>query len=111
MLDITCSPGDPIFFLHHSNLDRLWWEWQSMDLQARLVDLGGQNVPTADYISGQGLYNVTDSWLNYDGDDGGNVTTLNHTLSVLNLLPNTTVGDVMNFQGGGMEGKLCYEYV
>lgn len=22
------SPNDPIFFLHHCNVDRLWWQWQ-----------------------------------------------------------------------------------
>lgn len=106
MLDITCSPGDPIFYLHHTNLDRLWWEWQSQN-SSRLTDMTGQNIPTAEYIAQQGLYNVTDAWLDYDGDNGGNMTTLNHTLSVLGLLPNATVADVMDIQGG----LLCYEYV
>lgn len=22
------SPNDPVFFLHHCNVDRLWWDWQ-----------------------------------------------------------------------------------
>lgn len=22
------SPNDPIFFLHHANVDRIWWKWQ-----------------------------------------------------------------------------------
>jgi tyrosinase len=22
------SPNDPIFFLHHANIDRIWWNWQ-----------------------------------------------------------------------------------
>ena len=22
------SPNDPVFYLHHANVDRLWWEWQ-----------------------------------------------------------------------------------
>lgn len=107
MLDITCSPGDPIFFLHHTNLDRLWWDWQAMDLPTRYTNMTGQNVPTAEYISSMELYNVTDSWLDYDGDNGGNMTTLNHTLGVLELVPNRTVADVMNIQGG----FSCYEYV
>lgn len=124
MLDVTCSPGgkslcksiiksiliniDPIFFLHHTNLDRLWWNWQAMDLESRLTDISGQNVPDADYISQMGIYNVTDSWLNYDGDNGGNVTTLNHTLSVVGLIPNATIADVMDIRGGSL---LCYEYI
>jgi tyrosinase len=69
--------------------------------------MGGQNVPTAEYIEQMEIYNVTDSWLDYDGDNGGNVTTLNHTLSVVGLMANTTVGEVMNIQGR----LLCYEYV
>jgi hypothetical protein len=27
MLSMT-SPNDPIFFLHHSNVDRIWAKWQ-----------------------------------------------------------------------------------
>jgi len=23
------SPNDPLFFLHHANVDRLWWKWQN----------------------------------------------------------------------------------
>ncbi|KAL4252674.1 Di-copper centre-containing domain superfamily protein [Pleurotus pulmonarius] len=42
MNDEWSSPGDPVFYLHHSNLDRIWWEWQSMDLKARLRDISGR---------------------------------------------------------------------
>jgi tyrosinase len=27
MSDASVSPADPIFWLHHANLDRLWWKW------------------------------------------------------------------------------------
>jgi hypothetical protein len=25
------SPNDPVFWLHHANVDRLWWLWQSLN--------------------------------------------------------------------------------
>ncbi|OHF02032.1 hypothetical protein CORC01_02611 [Colletotrichum orchidophilum] len=34
------APNDPLFFLHHSQLDRLWWMWQQRNLRARLSDYG-----------------------------------------------------------------------
>jgi tyrosinase len=27
MSDASVSPADPVFWLHHANLDRLWWVW------------------------------------------------------------------------------------
>jgi len=27
MSDASVSPADPVFWLHHGNLDRLWWDW------------------------------------------------------------------------------------
>ena len=44
MLDVSLSPGDPIFWLHHTYLDKLWWEWQSMNLSSRLTDISGPNT-------------------------------------------------------------------
>src|SRR5215471_12396668 len=25
---IATAPADPVFWMHHCNIDRLWWEWQ-----------------------------------------------------------------------------------
>jgi len=44
MMDPIASPGDPIFYLHHTWLDKVWWEWQLLDLPARLTDIGGRNT-------------------------------------------------------------------
>jgi tyrosinase len=27
MGDASVSPADPVFWMHHANLDRVWWEW------------------------------------------------------------------------------------
>jgi tyrosinase len=30
-MNSSSSPADPIFFLHHANLDRIWAEWQQQN--------------------------------------------------------------------------------
>lgn len=27
MSDASVSPADPVFWMHHANLDRIWWQW------------------------------------------------------------------------------------
>lgn len=44
MLDPIASPGDPIFYLHHTYLDKVWWGWQALNLPARLSDMTGRTV-------------------------------------------------------------------
>ncbi|KAI8461004.1 hypothetical protein BY996DRAFT_6689643 [Phakopsora pachyrhizi] len=48
--DFFCSPGDPIFYLHHAMIDRVWWIWQNFkDLEERQSALAGTrtmyNIP------------------------------------------------------------------
>ena len=38
---------DPVFFLHHTQLDRLWWRWQQVDEAARLKDYSGKAAYTS----------------------------------------------------------------
>jgi len=45
MSDASVSPADPVFWLHHANLDRLWWQWHSSAAGA------GQNPVIAGAIS------------------------------------------------------------
>ncbi|KAJ6031582.1 tyrosinase central domain protein [Penicillium herquei] len=49
--DLFTSPTDPVFFLHHAQVDRMWWTWQSRDLENRRYALSGtqtlENVPAS----------------------------------------------------------------
>ncbi|KAF3927857.1 Tyrosinase [Dactylellina cionopaga] len=98
MGDLNISPGDPAFWLHHANLDRVWWSWQKLNYPARLTDFGGPSC-------------IMD-WYN-PAVPGGGQKCPNATLSqTLNLQwadvvkPNVgvTVKDVMNI------ADLCYDY-
>jgi len=128
MLDPIASPGDPLFYLHHTWLDKLFWEWQSLDLPARFFDISGQNLPTP-FGSGPPPPTTDPSGLPLlfppleafpplpalvpppgsplPQGDPGNTTTLNHILDMLGVIPSATIRDVMDI-GGPL---LCYEYV
>lgn len=116
MGDLYASPADPIFYrefdallstlethpkrswlkltiqVHHANLDRVWWSWQSYDLENRLGDISGPIF-----------------LMDYDNVQGGNVT-LDFEMTVGVSGPNVTVGDVMDITGGGGDGIVCYTY-
>ncbi len=83
--------ADPLFYLHHANLDRIWAKWQSAD-SSRLTDISG---PVTQF--GYPFGNATNTQ---------NVT-LAFPLSLGDIAPNVTVGDVMSTQGN----TLCYTYV
>jgi tyrosinase len=109
--------------LHHGWVDRLWWEWQERDRSKRLKDMSGTN--TMDPVTGffeffPILGNLTVQ-LNIFGHptpeilalapnprngDPGNVTTLNHVLTSLGVIPDVRIKDVMDTTGG----YLCYTF-
>ena len=75
--------ADPIFFLHHAQLDHLWWLWQQQDLQ-RLKEYAGKH-----------MYNSTDD--NASGLD---------MLQFGGFVEDIPVVRVMNTKNG----FLCYQY-
>jgi len=42
--DANTSPGDPLFYFHHTSLDRLWWIWQMQDPTNRLNSIPFVNM-------------------------------------------------------------------
>jgi tyrosinase len=44
MVDVFASPGDPVFYLHHAMVDRVWWLWQIQDLKKRTQVLNGTST-------------------------------------------------------------------
>ncbi|KAI0127800.1 hypothetical protein BJ170DRAFT_387864 [Xylariales sp. AK1849] len=106
MQDAALSPGDPVFFLHHTNLDRLWWLWQSANLTSRLTDMGGQNVPTAAFNAQNDWAAPGANFTDYSGDPA-NITTLSHVLSMYDMIPNVTIAEIMDIGGN----VTCAEYV
>lgn len=43
--DPMTSPGDPLFYFHHTSLDRIWWIWQMQDVENRLYALPNASMP------------------------------------------------------------------
>ncbi|EEU41258.1 uncharacterized protein NECHADRAFT_83487 [Fusarium vanettenii 77-13-4] len=93
LMDLYSSPNDPIFWVHHAQLDYLWSLWQKAD-KSRLADVGGARTldgfgPSGDKVELTTL--DTPLWMGFMNDD----------------VPVKAVMDTINRDG---EGVLCYEY-
>jgi tyrosinase len=44
MLNGVSSPGDPLFYLHHTWLDKVFWDWQARDRATRTTTISGTNI-------------------------------------------------------------------
>lgn len=83
------SPGDPLFWLHHAFVDRLWWQWQKKDLKKRVKDISGYTTLI-------------------EPEEGGWVkTSFEDEMDMMGLIPNANIGQLMHIQ----DGILCYDYV
>nr|XP_036582174.1 uncharacterized protein CTRU02_07740 [Colletotrichum truncatum]KAF6790834.1 hypothetical protein CTRU02_07740 [Colletotrichum truncatum] len=49
----STSPNDPLFFLHHVQIDRLWWLWQQEDLETRTNDFSGIRILASGQVDEQ----------------------------------------------------------
>ncbi|KAK3377598.1 hypothetical protein B0H63DRAFT_477473 [Podospora didyma] len=120
--DSITSSGDPLFFMHHGFVDKMWRDWQLKDLTKRLKDISGLNAqdPAVGFSEFSGGIEVESAMWGKptpemlavtpdptSGDGGKKELTLGHVMSSLGIIPNATVADVMDTKGG----YLCYEYV
>ncbi|KAK5659064.1 hypothetical protein OQA88_1152 [Cercophora sp. LCS_1] len=87
--DFYVSPGDPVFWLHHAQIDRVWWIWQVQDLVKRL-----------------GEVSLTKTMNNMPPSANG---TLDDTSNLGVLAGDVKVRELMSTMGG-MGGKFCYIY-
>jgi len=89
------APNDPMFFLHHAMIDKIWYEWQLRSSTNKNAFGGGSisiqvdPVGAAAYPNGAPPFLDTSSAIPGDG-----------------LWDGYTVQDVMDTVGG----KLCYIY-
>lgn len=86
MQDFHSSPNDPIFFLHHAMVDRIWAIWQALDSETR------QNA-----ISGTSTLNNSPPSPNME---------LSDSIAFGFAGKNEIFGDLMDTLGG----KFCYRY-
>src|SRR4051794_6376668 len=122
MIDALASPADPLFYLHHAWLDKVWWEWQQLDLSVRLTEINGGNVAPprgtpalpgtaspdfpevapllSTFPPSDALVPDLTSPFQKPAGDPGNVTTLSHVLYMGGIVPNVTIADVMDIRGG-----------
>jgi tyrosinase len=84
--------ADPLFFLLHCNLDRLWHSWQQHN-PANKYAVGGREIQN--FL----LYNTCPTGT-------GPLVTKGTKLYLANMGPNSTIGDVLDIRKGG----LCYDY-
>lgn len=91
--DVYTSPGDPAFWSHHANIDRVWWMWQMQD-----PDVRAENVSTAV----RGPLTTNNEYEPY-----GNGTILSEqNLGYAADWETVPLGELMSTT----EGKFCYVY-
>ncbi|KIK65510.1 hypothetical protein GYMLUDRAFT_357660 [Collybiopsis luxurians FD-317 M1] len=89
------SPNDPVFFLHHGNIDRLWWQFQQSSPE-RQLEFNGNRYPF-DYSNPSNPNNSIQA-------------TVDDILPMFGgFAEEVTISDVMQTEGG-LDGALCYTY-
>lgn len=77
---------EPLFFLHHAQIDRLWWLWQQKNPSKRLSEYSGEHM--------------------HYKEQGSRKVKLNDTLAMMGLAADVKVRDVMDIHND----RLCFTY-
>jgi tyrosinase len=87
MGNVWSSSNDPLFFMHHAQIDRIWALWQSLNPH-HVFDMGGPTYP-----------------------NGTGHTDLNYTVFMIEeLAPQVPIYKLMDTKNKNGKGILCYEY-
>lgn len=88
MQDAVASPGDPLFWLHHAWIDKIWYDWQVQN------ERRGGFEALAGYRT---MEEPVDGWVN---------VTVGDVMPMFGLVGDRTIESVMR-----PETELCYTYV
>ncbi|KAI9447354.1 Di-copper centre-containing protein [Lactarius psammicola] len=91
----TWSPNEPLFWMHHAMVDKVWYDWQHRNPENAQSFFGG---------SVQALQSLDQH--NQYPNGGPPFLNLNSTMPADGLFSEVTIGDVMNTTNG----ILCYVY-
>ncbi|EFW99211.1 tyrosinase [Grosmannia clavigera kw1407] len=89
--DLFASPGDPVFWLHHCQMDRMWALWQTLDPAVRHSDLKAGNF----------------GHITWNNKPASRYTTLDDVIDLGYAAPSTTIRNVMDTTSG----PFCYYYL
>ncbi|KAI0291784.1 Di-copper centre-containing protein [Multifurca ochricompacta] len=91
----TWSPNEPLFWMHHAMVDKVWFDWQNRDPANAKSFFGG----SVQAIQSPDTYNQYPN-------GGPPFLSLNSTMPADGLFPEVAIGDVLSTTSG----VLCYVY-
>lgn len=97
--DFYVSPGDPIFWSHHANIDRVWWMWQMLDPEDRASTAINELASTGTI---NGPLTMNDE---YEPHGNGTAASLQN-LGYVSEGQEVALGSLMSTT----EGMFCYVY-
>ncbi|KAL8951513.1 MAG: hypothetical protein Q9222_002516 [Ikaeria aurantiellina] len=112
--DIFASPGDPMWYLHHSQIDRVWTIWQDLHPEARTYAVSGTGTANNSRLPTSPRHLVTLSRRRSYAD-------VVVRLTVVPPSPNVTLDSMIDFQSiddsrslrylaSTIDGPYCYAY-